>query len=187
MELEPKKIENVITLGDVRKNCAPSASDEEFKNFLYLCKQYDLNPLKKEIYFLKYGGKVAIIISRDGLFKIANQHAAYDGVESDSVYKDDILTRRDNGSIQIAYGPHHYSFNKAMLEGAFCNVYRKDKSIATTVYVSFAEYKKDSPIWKQYSNTMIIKTAEVAALKKAFELSGLKTDETEDETELENQ
>jgi phage recombination protein Bet len=157
---------------------AQGSTDEEFRAFMYLCDAYSLDPLKKEIYFVKYGGKSTIITSRDGYLKIANVHEQFDGLESDVVYQGDVLTKRDDGSLHIAYGPEHLAFDKTKLSGAFCSVFRKDRSKATTVFVSIKEYyKREAPIWQQYTNAMILKVAEAMALKRAFAISGLVTKE----------
>ena len=162
----------------IRKMVAQGATDDEFKVFMYLCQAYNLDPLKKEIYFIKYGGKSTIITSRDGYLKIANLHEHFDGIESDVVYLGDVLTKRDDGSLHIAYGPEHLSFDKSKLTGAFCNVFRKDRQKATAVFVSIKDYyKREAPIWQQYTNAMILKVAEAMALKRAFAISGLVTKE----------
>jgi phage recombination protein Bet len=165
-------------LDHIRKVVAQGATDDEFKTFMYLCKTYNLDPLKKEIYFIKYSGKSTIITSRDGYLKIANVDPNFDGIESDVVYQGDILTKRDDGSLHIAYGSEHLIFDKSKLTGAFCSIFRKDRAKATTVFVSIKEYyKKEAPIWLQYTNAMILKVAEAMALKRAFAISGLVTKE----------
>lgn len=165
-------------LDHVRKVAAQGATDDEFKTFVYLCKTYNLDPLKKEIYFIKYGGKSTIITSRDGYLKIANADQNFDGIESDVVYQGDTIAKRDDGSLHITYGSEHLAFDKTKLTGAFCSVFRKDRIKATTVFVSVREYyKKDAPIWLQYTNAMILKVAEAMALKRAFAISGLVTKE----------
>lgn len=175
------------TLELVRKSVAPGATDDEFKTFMYLCKAYNLDPLKKEIYFIKYGNRTSILTSRDGYLKIANLNENFDGLESDVVYQGDVLSKRDDGSLHITYGQEHLSFDKSKLSGAFCSVFRKDREKATTVFVSIKEYyKKDAPIWQQYTNAMILKVAEAMALKRAFAISGLVTkEEIEDKEDIE--
>ncbi len=169
----------------LRKSVAPGATDDEFKTFMYLCKEYNLDPLKKEIYFIKYGSKTTILTSRDGYLKIANLNENFNGIESDVVYQNDILTKRDDGSLHISYGPEHLLFDKSKLSGAYCSVFRKDRDKATTVFVSIKEYyKKDAPIWQQYTNAMILKVAEAMALKRAFAISGLTTKEEIEDKEL---
>jgi phage recombination protein Bet len=165
-------------LDHIRKTAAFGSTDDEFKTFMYLCSMYNLDPLKKEIYFIKYGGRATIITSRDGYLKIANLHDDFDGIESDVVYQGDVLTKRDDGSLHIAYGAEHLVFDKSKLSGAYCSVFRKDRAKATTVFVSIKEYyKKEAPIWQQYTNAMILKVAEAMALKRAFAISGLVTKE----------
>ncbi len=166
----------------VRKTAANNATDDEFKTFMHLCLTYNLDPLKKEIYFIKYAGRSTIITSRDGYLKIANRNENFDGIESDVVYHGDVLTRKDDGSLHITYGQEHLMFDKSKLTGAFCSVFRKDRSKATTIFVSIKEYyKKDAPIWQQYTNAMILKVAEAMALKRAFAISGLVTREEIDD------
>lgn len=179
-DIKPKKI--LAAKPDdselIKSTIAVGATESELQHFLYLSKEYQLDPLKKEIYFIKYGGKSTILTSRDGYLKIANTHPAFDGMESDVVYQGDILTKRDDGSIHIQYGQHHLIFDKTKLTGAFCSVFRKDRAKATTVFVSIKDYyKKGAPIWEQYINAMILKVAESMALKRAFAISGLVTKE----------
>lgn len=167
----------------LRKTVAQGATDDEFKTFMYLCKAYGLDPLKKEIFFIKYGSKTSILASRDGYLKIANLNENFNGLESDVVYQGDVLSKREDGSLHITYGQDHLTFDKTKLTGAFCSVFRKDREKATTVFVSIREYyKKEAPIWQQYTNAMILKVAEAMALKRAFAISGLTTTE-EIETE----
>ena len=123
----------------IRKMVAQGSTDDEFKSFMYLCQAYNLDPLKKEIYFIKYGGKSSIITSRDGYLKIANLNAHFNGIESEVVYLGDVLTKRDDGSLLITYGPEHLGFDKSKLTGAFCNVFRKDREKATSVFVSIKD------------------------------------------------
>lgn len=155
----------------IQKTIAPNASHSELSTFLYLGKEYNLDPLKKEIYFIKYGGKASILISRDGYLKIANENPQFNGLESEAVYVGDKVTKRKDGSLLIEYGEAHMIFDKSKLIGAFCNVFRKDRDQAVSVFVNIKEYYKKSNIWDQYTSTMIIKVAESSALKKAFSIN----------------
>lgn len=188
----PTKTEKTFTSHEIeliKNTSAQGATESELKVFLYLCQEYDLDPLKKEIYFLKYNGRAATLTSRDGYLKIANLNKNFDGLESDVVYQGDKLVKREDGSIHIEYGDAHLAFDKSKLAGAFCNVFRKDRKKATAVFVSIKDYyKKGAPIWEQYVNAMILKVAEAMALKRAFAISGLVTKEEIDkdlEIELE--
>jgi len=168
------------------QSLVPEATEIDLKHFMYLCKEYDLDPLKKEIYFIRCGGKHVAITSRDGYLKIANLNPCFDGLESDVVYQGDKLVKREDGSLSIEYGDGHLIFDKSKLVGAFCSVFRKDRSKATTIFVSIKDYyKKNAPIWEQYTNAMILKVAEAMALKRAFAISGLVTKEEIDKDEFE--
>lgn len=164
----------------IRKTICREATDEEFETFMHLAKQYNLDPIKKELYFIKKGSTPATMFtSRDGYLKIAHNSGQFDGLESDAVYDGDKLTKRPDGSFLIEYGKAHLSFDKSQLRGAFCNVYRKDWSKATSFFVSYEDYNKafgENP-WKKYPNAMITKVAESMSLKRAFAISGLTTKE----------
>jgi len=170
----------------IKEVSAIGATENEFNTLVYLCQEYNLDPLKKEIYFIKYGGKSTILTSRDGYLKIANLHEQFDGLESDVVYQEDKLIKRDDGSLHIEYGQPHMVFDKSKLVGAYCNVFRKDRKKATAVFVNIRDYyKKGAPIWEQYVNAMILKVAEGMALKRAFAISGLVTREEIEDSNLE--
>lgn len=162
----------------IHRTVAIGATPEELDMFIYLAEQYNLDPLKKEIFFLKHGGKATIVTSRDGYLKHANTNDQFDGIESDVVYEGDKLNRREDGSIHIIYGDNHMNFSEDKLRGAFSNVYRKDRSKSATVFVDLRDYHKESSsVWKMYPNAMILKVAEAMALKRAFAMSGLVTQE----------
>lgn len=168
-----------IEIGLIMRNCTIGATQSELMTFLYLCAQYDLDPLKKEMYFIKGkdGSKPIMMTSRDGYLKIALRSTEFDGIEADTVYIDDKLTKRPDASFCIEYGEGHMKFDRTKLMGAFCNVFRKDMSKATSVFVSMKDYDKGANMWNKYPNAMIIKIAESQALKRAFALSGLVTEE----------
>ena len=142
----------------VKKTVAKNSTDDELQMFLHLAKKYDLDPLAKQIWFIKYRSNDAPIIftSRDGYLKIAHDSGQFDGISSYTV--DD-----DNGNPVKA----------------ICEVWRKDMSHSFKAEVKFKEYgaKKSNPIWKEYPSAMLIKVAEVFALKRAFSISGLVTSE----------
>lgn len=61
IEIEVEKI--VLTVEEVRQHIAPTATTTELFWFMGKCRTYGLNPLKDEIYFIKYGtepGKAVI-------------------------------------------------------------------------------------------------------------------------------
>ena len=140
----------------IRRMCAKDATDEEFMLFLEICSAYNLNPLLREIWFVKFKGREpSIFTSRDGYLKIAHASGKLDGIES-RVIED------SNGK------PYK----------AVCTVWRKDMSRSFIFEAKFSEYfNPNSDAWKKYPSAMLIKVAEVGALKRAFAISGLVTRE----------
>ena len=163
----------------ISRTVAKGASQSDLAHLIYLAQQYNLDPMKKEIYYISRGGGQGVIVTgRDGYLKCANDHAQFDGIEGDVVYEGDKLRRRDDGSIHIEYGDNHLIFAEGALRGAFCNVYRKDRAKSATAFVNLDDYNNDkSPVWQKYTGAMILKVAESMALKRAFALSGLVTHE----------
>lgn len=154
---------DVKLLSVIKQTLASDASDAEFKMFIEFCKSTGLNPFKKELWFIKAGGRVQIMTGINGFFSIANNHPAYDGIESGLINK--------NGE----YMPQTYALNDFI--GAWCKVYRKDRKMPSEGVAMLSEYEKTTPIWKQMKRVMILKCAESVGLRKAFpqELNGLYT------------
>lgn len=162
----------------VKNTVAKGASDDELALFFHLAQTYGLDPFAKEIWCLKYGNQAATIFtSRDGYLKIANGRTEMDGIQSDAVYENDQLVKRADGTVEHTYGTPE----RGKLIGAYAMVFRKDRSRAAYFYAPMAEYNAGSnPTWKKYPTAMIIKVAEACALKRAFSISGLVTQEEMD-------
>ena len=162
----------------IKDTVAKGASDNELALFLHLAQTYGLDPFAKEIWCLKYGNQAATIFtSRDGYLKIANGRLEMDGIQSDAVYENDGLIKQADGTIQHTYGTPE----RGKLIGAYAMVFRKDRSRAAYFYAPMAEYNAGSnPTWRKYPTAMIIKVAEACALKRAFSISGLVTQEEMD-------
>ena len=74
--MDPNTFSNTI-----RKTVMPSnATNEEFAAFLMVAKEYNLNPLLREIHaFPKKGGGIQPVISVDGWVSLINQNPQLDG------------------------------------------------------------------------------------------------------------
>jgi phage recombination protein Bet len=141
----------------IRQTVAKGASDAEFKLLLYTASKYDLDPLVKQIWCVKYGDKpAAIYTSRDGFLHLAHKSGQFDGMETVATH---------NG--------------KGELTGAKCTVWRKDFNRPFVVEVALSEYfvKQNSDgkpnQWAIRPETMIKKVAESQCLRRAFDISGL--------------
>jgi phage recombination protein Bet len=135
----------------IKRTVAAGANESEFRLFLYIAQRYNLDPLVKQIWLIKYGSApAAIFTSRDGFLSIGHRSGQFDGMETQAV-------KDDNGKVT----------------GAICRVWRKDMSHPFTVEVSRAEYDTNKGNWQKMPETMIKKVAESQCLRRAFDISGL--------------
>lgn len=159
----------------MKDTVARGATDNEFLLFLHLAKTYGLDPFAKEIWCLKYGSSqpATVFTSRDGYLKIASRDAQMNGLQSDVVCAADTLEKLADGTVRHVYGNP-----RGPIVGAYALVYRKDRAVPAYFYAPFGEYSAGSnPTWKKYPSAMIVKVAEAMALKRAFSISGLVTQE----------
>lgn len=135
----------------VRMTCGlPKATAEEFAAFLIVAKEYNLNPLTKEIYaFPGRGGGIVPIVSIDGWVNLVNSHRACDGFEFEMSHDED-----------------------GKLISCTCRMFRKDRShpVAVTEYLS--ECIRGTEPWKM-QHRMLRHKAMIQAARYAFGFSGI--------------
>ena len=159
-------------INTIRKTCAPNANDDELKMFLTLASKYSLDPFAHEIWFVNMQGRNTIITARDGYMKIANCNPHFLGMDSDVVRAGDSFSKTPEGV------KHSYDINKrGEIIGAYAVVYRDDRKIPSFFFAPMKDYDRHAGAWKQYPHAMILKVAEAMALKRAFSISGLVTQE----------
>jgi phage recombination protein Bet len=135
----------------IRQTVAKGATDSEFKLLLYTAAKYDLDPLVKQIWCVKYGDKpAAIYTSRDGFLHLAHKSGQFDGMETVAIHN-----------------------AKGELTGAKCSVWRKGYGRPFVVEVALKEYNTNQNQWSKMPETMIKKVAESQCLRRAFDISGL--------------
>lgn len=154
-----------LDLESLRKTVAVGANESEIKMFAELCKSTGLNPYKKEVWFVKAGGRAQIMTGINGFRAIANSHADYDGTEIGLI------------SSEGEYKPAAYP--KEDYIGAWAKCHRKDRKIPAEGIAMLADYDKKFGNWKSMRRVMILKCAESVALRAAFpqQLNGLYTTE----------
>jgi len=156
----------------LRKTVCKKANDDEFKVFLHIAETYGLDPFNKELFFWKdKKDRTTIMCSRDGYLSIANRHEAFDGLVSDVVRANDDFKRTTTGI------EHKYGSERGSILGAYCLIYRKDRKYPVYVFAPFEEYNGYNSVWNRYPSAMILKVAESMALKRAFSVSGLVSQE----------
>lgn len=128
-----------------------NATNEEFAAFLMVAKEYNLNPITKEIFaFPKQGGGIQPIVSVDGWANLINSNPHCDGVE----FLDNLNDKGDLVSIT-------------------CQIYRKDRSRPTTATEYMVECRRDTSTWKQWPRRMLRHKAMIQAARYAFGFAGI--------------
>lgn len=157
----------------VKRMFAKGATDDEFAVFLELAKRYNLDPFKRQIFFLpdrRQNEPGKIMVSHAGLIHIAHSSDQWAGMKTFIITKD--------GEERLIVD------NPADIAGAVCYVYRKDWKEPLIHAVSFREYFKQNNSrmgpWYTMPQTMIKKVAEAGALRRAFDLGGLYIEEEMD-------
>lgn len=143
------------TIETLKRTVAQGATDEEFRMFAELCKATGLNPFKREVWFIKAGGRAQIMTGINGYLAVANRHPQFDGME---------VSLEWDGSA---------------LRSATCKVYRKDRKFPSIATAIMSEWAGNTPIWKTKPSVMLAKVAKSIAIREAFslELAGTYTED----------
>ena len=176
-EIEKKQenvdLENREKVELVKRMFAKGATDDEFAVFLELAKRYNLDPFKRQIFFLpdkRMNEPGKIMVSHAGLIHIAHVSEQWAGM------KTFIITKSGEEKLIVD--------NPNDIAGAVCYVYRKDWKEPLIHAVAFKEYFKQNNSrmgpWYTMPQTMIKKVAEAGALRRAFDLGGLYIEEEMD-------
>lgn len=147
----------------IKKTIAVGATTDELRLFLAQCSRTGLDPLSRQIYFIKRGGKGSVQVSIDGFRVIAERSGELDGQEChwcgpDGQWVDVWLSEKPPTAARVL-------------------VYRKGCTHSFPGVAKFSEYQAGGPMWQKMPALMIGKVAEALALRKAFphQLSGLYT------------
>jgi phage recombination protein Bet len=128
-------------------------TDEEFVSCCLVAREHGLNPLTKEIYFMRdKHGKIQAIVGVDGWIKKCNEHPQFDGVE----FKDTL----DAGKMQ----------------SITARIFRKDRSrpVEVTEYMSECVQKRDKAgPWDTHPNRMLRHRAMIQGARIAFGFAGI--------------
>lgn len=131
-------------------------TESEKSQFIDICVAYGLNPIKKEVYGVKYGDSFNIIVSADFYRKRAERTGLMDGFNTS--------VAEENG-----------------IQKAVCTIYRKDWKRPYIHEVYMNEYNSGRSLWREKPLTMLKKVAEAQAFRKCFpdELGGVPYTEEE--------
>lgn len=163
---------NAEAIETIRRTVAQGCSDPELTLFLSYCRRTGLDPLARQVYCIKRGGKASIQTSIDGFRLVAERTRLYGGqlgpewCGPDGKWVDVWLADQPPAAARV--GVRRKDFIEVVWSVA---VYRE--------YVQFGEGNQPNSMWKKMPAHMLAKCAESLALRKAFpnELSGIYTAE----------
>lgn len=160
-----------------RTICPRGIGEDEFDLFIEQCKRSGLDPLLKEAFCV---GRRQNVGSRDkphwttkyefqpseaGMLARAERFPDFKGIQASAVFaEDDIVVDQGAGAVTHRFNP---AKRKGALVGAWARVVRADK-LPVVVWLDFAGYVQQTPLWSKIPTTMIEKCARVAALRKAY-------------------
>lgn len=139
----------------VRKTIMPTDhTREEFVQCCMVAKGHNLNPITKEIHFMRTKeGKIQPVVGVDGWVKKCNEHPQYDGLEFEDKFDD-----------------HGKPYSVT------CSIYRKDRGRPVVVTEYFSEcvrtHSKPGP-WQSHPTRMLRHRALIQCARIAFGFAGL--------------
>lgn len=178
----------------VRTSIMPAGSSNAETYFLLqLAATYRLDPFAREIWAAKMkgkdgeGGKVAILVGRDGMLSIAERHKSFRGFRCQSVYANDDFEylekprKMPDGTFSSV--KHKFKLvDRGELLGAWAEIYRVGRPSVfffapMDEYMPKSERKLEYSPWGTTFSVMIQKCALATGLRIAFRITGLYIEE----------
>ena len=167
MAKEVMKYENITPdqVELIKSQIAVGATDDELKLFLHVADKSGLDPLSKQIYFIKRSGKMTIQTAIDGFRSIADRTGQY--ISSEEPVFEEIGNNPVKATVTVG----------KIVQGV------EGKFTASARWSEYYPEKGNTFMWDKMPNTMLGKCAEALALRKAFpaQLSGLYTGDEMDQ------
>jgi phage recombination protein Bet len=139
------------------------ASREEIEMFLEICRLWDLNPFKREVYLIKYkrDQPASIVVGYETYLKRAEKSKQWDGLKKGLKYEEDSKGNR----VLVAW----------------CEIFRKDwnhplyHEVWWDEYVQYTSKGNITKFWKKMPRTMLMKVCLSQGFRLAFpaEISGM--------------
>jgi len=141
----------------IKNQIAPNATNEEFDLFIMMSRRMRLDPLLRQLYFVKFGSNVSYITSIDSYRIIAHRTGFFAGVDLPK-----------------------FDYDKGgKLTHCSITVYKliESQKFGFSAKIKFSEYNTGNNQWASKPETMLAKVAEAHALRKAFpqDLNGVYT------------
>lgn len=147
-----------LTKETIKKYLCATASDQELMMGLQIAKTFKLNPLKREVYFVKYKADqpMQVLVGYEVYLKRAERSGKYDGLEITSEGK------VEDGTLKAIVKVFRKDWSRALIHEAYYSEYVQMKKDFNT--------GKEEPnkFWKTKPVTMIKKVAVSQAFRMAF-------------------
>ncbi len=151
----------------IKRTVAPNATDDELAMFLHVAARSGLDPLRRQLHFLKVGGRLTFIADVNGLMARAAKEQDFEGLLHAVVYEKDTFAVDNTTGTVVAHTSNPLGANGKII-GAWATCFRRGMKPFTSV-VRFAEYENsNNPLWKSKPGVMIDKTAKSTALRLAY-------------------
>jgi phage recombination protein Bet len=160
-----------------RTICPRGIGEDEFALFIEQCKRSGLDPLLKEAFCVarrqnagnrekpNWVTRYEFQPSEAGMLARAERFPDFKGIQASAVYaEDEIIVDQGKGEVVHRFNP---AKRKGSLVGAWARVVRAEK-LPVVVWLDFAGYVQQTPLWAKIPTTMIEKCARVAALRKGY-------------------
>ena len=143
----------------IKSQIAVGATNDELDLFLHVADKSGLDPLSKQIYFIKRSGKMTIQTAIDGFRSIADRTGQY--ISSEEPIFEEIGNNPVKATVSVG----------KVVQGVV------GKFTASARWSEYYPGKSQGFMWDKMPHTMLGKCAEALALRKAFpsQLSGLYT------------
>ena len=147
----------------IKSTIAKGATDDELQLFLYQAQKTGLDPLARQIHFVKRAGQMTIQTAIDGFRAIAARTGQHAGT-SDGIFEVQKGIDRPSKATVVV---------KKIVQGIV------SEFSATARWDEYFPGEKQGFMWKKMPYTMLEKCAEAKALRKAFpeDLSGIYTND----------
>jgi len=147
--MKPESFEATVRDTIMPPGKAGAITQPQLTAFLMIAKEYNLNPVTKEIYAFPSRGGIMPIVGVDGWLRIINEHSQFDGMD---------LVENMEGSECVSIT---------------CSIYRKDRSRPVVVTEHMAECKGSTEPWKKWPMRMLRHKTVIQCARYAFGFSGI--------------
>lgn len=172
----------------IKRTVAPNATDDELSLFLHISQVSGLDPLRKQIHFIKAQGRVYTVADINGLQARAAREPDFEGILHAVVYQgEEFVVDHTTGQV-VKHASNPLTATGKPI-GAWATVKRRGMLPFTSI-VRFAEYNSGSGNWANKPAVMIDKVAKSTAIRLAYpeQLGGVyeraELDQTMEEKEV---